>query len=75
MTQENNKTFELFRRARMRSVLPRLYGLLRAGVYRQTAMDNVGLMVAALAAKSENRTSTPRHATARPRSTDCAVGR
>ena len=28
MTQENNKTFELFRRARMRSVLPRLYGLL-----------------------------------------------
>jgi glycosyltransferase involved in cell wall biosynthesis len=51
MAQENKETFELFRQARKRSLLPRVYGLLRAGVYRQTALDNVGLIVAALAAK------------------------
>lgn len=51
MTQENEATFQLFRRARERRLLPRLYGLVRAGVYRQTALDNAGLMVAALAAK------------------------
>jgi glycosyltransferase involved in cell wall biosynthesis len=51
MTEENRRTFEQFRRARKRSVLPRAYGLLRAGVYRQTFLGNLGLAAAALAGK------------------------
>ncbi len=48
MTDDNRKTFELFRRARKRSVLPRAYGLVRSGIYRQTFLGNIGLAVAAL---------------------------
>jgi glycosyltransferase involved in cell wall biosynthesis len=48
MTDDNRKTFELFRRARKRSLLPRAYGLIRAGIYRQTLLGNIGLAVAAL---------------------------
>lgn len=51
MTDENRKTFEQFRRARKRSALPRAYGLLRAGVYRQTFLGNIGLLAAALTGK------------------------
>ncbi len=51
MTDENRRTFEQFRRARKRSVLPRAYGLLRAGVYRQTFLGNIGLLAAALIGK------------------------
>jgi glycosyltransferase involved in cell wall biosynthesis len=51
MTEENRRTFEQFRRARKRGVLPRAYGLLRAGVYRQTFLGNVGLLAAALIGK------------------------
>jgi glycosyltransferase involved in cell wall biosynthesis len=51
MTEENRRTFEQFRRARERSALPRAYGLIRAGVYRQSFLGNVGLLAAALAGK------------------------
>jgi len=51
MLQDNRKTFELFRRARTQSLLPRLAGLLRSGVHRDGMLDNLGLMVAALAGK------------------------
>jgi glycosyltransferase involved in cell wall biosynthesis len=48
MTDENRATFELFRQARKRSLLPRAYGLMRCGIYRQSLLGNVGLAVAAL---------------------------
>jgi glycosyltransferase involved in cell wall biosynthesis len=48
MCPENRKTFELFRRSRKQGLLPRLYGLLRSGVCRETVLDNCGLLFAAL---------------------------
>jgi hypothetical protein len=48
MTDENRKTFELFRQSRKRSLLPRAYGLMRSGIYRQTLLGNIGLAVATL---------------------------
>jgi glycosyltransferase involved in cell wall biosynthesis len=48
MTDENRTTFELFRRSRKQSLLPRAYGLMRTGIYRQTLLGNIGLAVAAL---------------------------
>jgi len=48
MTEENKATFELFRRSRKLSVLPRAYGLMRSGVYRQSLLGNIGLAVATL---------------------------
>jgi glycosyltransferase involved in cell wall biosynthesis len=48
MSDENRKTFELFRRSRKQSLLPRAYGLMRSGIYRQTLLGNLGLAVAAL---------------------------
>jgi glycosyltransferase involved in cell wall biosynthesis len=51
MIDENRRTFEQFRRARKRSVVPRAYGLLRSGVYRQTFLGNIGLLAAVLAGK------------------------
>jgi glycosyltransferase involved in cell wall biosynthesis len=51
MTDENRTTFELFRRSRKLSLLPRVYGLIRSGIYRQTLLGNIGLAVAALAGK------------------------
>lgn len=48
MLPENRKTFESFRGMRQRSMLPRLYGLMRSGIRRETMLDNVGLMLAAL---------------------------
>jgi hypothetical protein len=47
MLPEHRKTYERFRNSRCRSFLPRLYGLASAGVYRETALDNFGLLVAA----------------------------
>jgi hypothetical protein len=41
----------LFRRSRKLSLLPRAYGLMRSGVYRQSLLGNVGLAVATLAGK------------------------
>jgi len=51
MPEENKKTFELFRRSRNLSLLPRLCGLLRSGIYRQTTLGNIGLILAALMKK------------------------
>jgi len=48
MTDENRKTFELFRRARKQSLLPRAGGLMHSGIYRQTLLGNIGLAVATL---------------------------
>ncbi len=47
MTPENRKTFELFKRARIGTLPSRLGNLKRSGVYRQTALDNIGLKIAA----------------------------
>jgi len=51
MTDENRTTFELFRRSRKLSLLPRAYGLIRSGVYRQSLLGNIGLAAATLAGK------------------------
>jgi glycosyltransferase involved in cell wall biosynthesis len=48
MTDDNRKTFDLFRQSRKRSLLPRAYGLMRSGIYRQTLLGNIGLAVATL---------------------------
>jgi glycosyltransferase involved in cell wall biosynthesis len=45
MTQASRKTFALFRRARKESFLPRVWGLLRSRIYRQTVLGNLGLLV------------------------------
>lgn len=47
MTDESRKTLECFKKARESILLRRLYFLRRAGVYRQTLLDNIGLVVAA----------------------------
>jgi len=51
MLPENRATFELFRRSRTLSLAPRLYGLLRCGLYRDAMLDNLGLLAAALTGK------------------------
>jgi glycosyltransferase involved in cell wall biosynthesis len=48
LTPESARTLELFRDARRRSLLPRLVGLWRSGVRRQTAGGNAGLWLAAI---------------------------
>jgi glycosyltransferase involved in cell wall biosynthesis len=47
MTSESRKTFEFFKRARTGALPSRLCNLKRSGVYRQTALGNLGLMTAA----------------------------
>ena len=51
MLDENKKVFELFRRSRRLGLLPRVCGLLRSGIYRETMRDNVELALAALSGK------------------------
>ena len=51
LTPENQQIFELFAIARKQSLLPRLIGLKKSGVYRQTMMNNVGFFLAALVGK------------------------
>jgi hypothetical protein len=51
MTDENRRTFDLFRRCRKRGVVPRVYGLIRSGIYRQSWLGDVGLFAAAIAGK------------------------
>jgi glycosyltransferase involved in cell wall biosynthesis len=51
MTAENRRTFDLYRRSRKRSLVPRMSGLIRSGVYRQTVLGDIGLVAAALAGK------------------------
>jgi hypothetical protein len=51
MTDDNRKTFDLFRQARQAPLLPRALGLMRAGIYRQTLLGDVGLAAAAILGK------------------------
>ncbi len=46
LTKENTEIFETFCEARQKSLFPRLAGIRKAGVYRQSTMDNTGLFVA-----------------------------
>ena len=48
MTADNRKIFELFCRSRNESLIGRMLGILRCRVYRQTAMGNLGLIIATL---------------------------
>lgn len=47
-TAENLLTFERFKKARQLSLVPRVLGLKRSGIYRQTTLGNVGLLAAAI---------------------------
>jgi hypothetical protein len=46
MTAENRDLFDLFCAARQRSFIGRQIGFLKTGVYRQTLLGNLGLMLA-----------------------------
>jgi hypothetical protein len=46
MTTENRAIFELFSESRKRGFVGRQIGFLKAGVYRQTMLGNLGLIVA-----------------------------
>jgi hypothetical protein len=48
LTAENKKTLAAFAEARYRWLIPRLIGLKRTGLYRQTFLGNMGLLVAAI---------------------------
>jgi glycosyltransferase involved in cell wall biosynthesis len=48
LTPENYRTLEEFSRARNRWLIPRIWGILKSGVYRQTFIGNLGIMVATL---------------------------
>ena len=51
LTPENQLTLDRFAAARNRWLLPRVIGIKRSGVYRQTVLGNMGLVVAALLKK------------------------
>ena len=51
MTRENRTLFDLFRASRQRGFFGRQIGFLSSGVYRQTFLDNLGLIVAVWARK------------------------
>jgi glycosyltransferase involved in cell wall biosynthesis len=51
MTPENRALFDLFRASRQRGFFGRQVGFLNSGVYRQTFLDNLGLIVAVLVRK------------------------
>ena len=51
MTDENRRIFALFRSSRKQSLVPRVRGLLRAGIRRQTLLGNIGLAAAAVVGK------------------------
>jgi len=48
LTPQNKATLEMFREARSSSLIPRVIGMLRAGVHRQTLLGNLGICVATL---------------------------
>jgi glycosyltransferase involved in cell wall biosynthesis len=51
LTQNNRETLERFACARKRSLIPRLIGLKRSGIYRQTLVGNLGVIAAAILKK------------------------
>jgi glycosyltransferase involved in cell wall biosynthesis len=48
LTPESRYTLDLLARARKRSLVPRLIGLKKSGIYRQTLLGNLGLLAAAI---------------------------
>lgn len=48
LTPESRYTLELLARARKRSLVPRLIGLKKSGIHRQTLLGNLGLLAAAI---------------------------
>jgi glycosyltransferase involved in cell wall biosynthesis len=48
LTPENKEILRRFAQARSMSLFPRLIGIVRSGVYRQTLLSNFGLAVAAI---------------------------
>lgn len=48
LTPANRRIFDRFVSARQRSLLPRVIGIKRSGVYRQTPLGNLGLLAAAV---------------------------
>jgi len=48
LTPANRRIFDRFISARQRSLLPRVVGIKRSGVYRQTVLGNLGLLAAAV---------------------------
>lgn len=48
LTPSSKVTLERFSRARSRSLIPRLWGFAHSGVYRQTTMGNLGLVIASI---------------------------
>jgi glycosyltransferase involved in cell wall biosynthesis len=48
LTPENQQVFDRFANARNRSLFPRLIGLEQSGIYRQTLLGNLGLVLAAI---------------------------
>jgi hypothetical protein len=51
MTPENRALFDLFCESRKRGFIGRQIGFLKSGVYRQTFLDDLGLVVAVWARK------------------------
>jgi glycosyltransferase involved in cell wall biosynthesis len=51
LTPANQIAFDQFSKARKKSLVPRLLGLKRSGVYRQTVLNNLGFLLAALVGK------------------------
>jgi glycosyltransferase involved in cell wall biosynthesis len=51
MTDENKSTFEIFRQSRKKSLVPRVWGLVRSGIYRQSLLGDIGLLAAAMVGK------------------------
>ncbi len=48
LSSENLALFNRFKTARQRSLIPRVFGIWRSGIYRQTPLGNLGLLVAAI---------------------------
>lgn len=48
LSQDSRSVFNRFVSARQRSLIPRVFGILRSGIYRQTRFGNLGLVIAAI---------------------------
>jgi glycosyltransferase involved in cell wall biosynthesis len=48
LTPENYRKLQIFKTARTRWLVPRLWGLLQAGIHRQSILSNIGLFMAAV---------------------------
>lgn len=51
LTKENQDKLKLFANAREKSLLPRMIGFIKCGIYRQTFFGNIGLYVGAMLGK------------------------